>query len=134
MPGYSGTPLVRKLGFKPGQEVLLVGAPEDYPEWVQPLPQGTRFAAAAGPDTSAVHVFATSAEILAGELRQLRQTLDPAAFVWVSWPKKASRVPTDITEDTIRAIALPLGFVDIKVCAVTEVWSGLKLVVRRELR
>lgn len=134
MPGYSGTPLIRKLGFKPDQDVLLVSAPEGYAEWVQPLPDGVRFVTTVGEGTGAAHVFATSARVLAAELERLRHALDPSAFVWVSWPKKASKVATDITEDTIRAIALPLGFVDIKVCAVTEVWSGLKLVVRKELR
>lgn len=134
MPGYSGTPLVRKLGFKPEQEVLLVSAPDTYVEWVQPLPEGTRFVAAAGKSTAAAHVFANSAGVLAEELQRLRRTLSPTAFVWVSWPKKVSKVATDITEDTIRAVALPLGYVDIKVCAVTDVWSGLKLVVRKELR
>ena len=134
MPGYSGTPLVRKLGFKPNMEILLVSAPDGYADWVQPVPEDARFVAEPGATTGAAHVFATSARLLAEELQRLRRVLDPAAFVWVSWPKKASKVETDITEDTIRAIALPLGYVDIKVCAVTEVWSGLKLVVRKELR
>jgi len=134
MSGYSGTPLIRKLGFKPDQEVLLVSAPDGYVEWVEPAPEGTRFVTTAGPNTGAAHVFATSASGLAEELHRLRLALAPSAFVWVSWPKKASKVATDITEDTIRAVALPLGYVDIKVCAVTEVWSGLKLVVRKELR
>ena len=134
MPGYSGTPLVRKLGFKPDQEILLVAAPDDYMSWVQPLPEGARFVSALGESTGAAHVFVTSAAVLAEELQRLRHVLNSSAFVWVSWPKKASKVETDITEDTIRALALPLGYVDIKVCAVTDVWSGLKLVVRKELR
>ena len=134
MPGYSGTPLVRKLGFKPGMEILLVAAPEGYADWIQPLPEGARFVTAADQDTGAAHVFATSARNLGEELRHLRQALGPSAFVWVSWPKKAAKVDTDITEDAIRAVALPMGYVDIKVCAVTDVWSGLKLVVRKELR
>ena len=81
-----------------------------------------------------VHLFTTSADALDAKLRKLRNRIRPNAVVWVSWPKKSSKVPTDITEDVIREVALPLGFVDVKVCAVDEVWSGLKLVIRRELR
>ena len=81
-----------------------------------------------------VHLFTKSAAELSVKLRKFRDRMRDDATVWVSWPKKSSRVPTDITEDVIRAIALPMGFVDIKVCAVDEVWSGLKLVIRRELR
>jgi hypothetical protein len=85
-------------------------------------------------DTEAAHVFATKRESLKRELTALRRDLQQGGFVWVSWPKKSSKVPTDITEDTIREIALPLGFVDIKVCAVSDVWSGLKLVIRKDQR
>jgi hypothetical protein len=81
-----------------------------------------------------VHVFATTRKRLASALRALRKTLAPNATIWVSWPKQASKVPTDITENTIREVALPMGFVDIKVCAVSDTWSGLKLVVRKEFR
>jgi hypothetical protein len=81
-----------------------------------------------------VHAFATSRAALAAHLRKLRTTLTPNGVIWVSWPKKTSGVATDVTEDTIRAVALPLGFVDIKVCAIDETWSGLKLVIRKELR
>src|SRR5207244_2823023 len=84
--------------------------------------------------TDVVHLFVTQSEELAGQLAVLHQAIRPDATVWVSWPKKASKVPTDVTEETIREVALPLGFVDVKVCAVTEVWSGLKLVIRKELR
>jgi hypothetical protein len=93
-----------------------------------------RFVARPSARTALVHHFATRKAELAKALRSYRRGLHPAATVWVSWPKKAAKVPTDITEDTIRAVALPLGFVDVKVCAVDEVWSGLKLVVRKELR
>ncbi len=98
------------------------------------LPQGVSLSGSAGKKTDMVHVFATRRVALSDHLFALRRTLGDEAAVWVSWPKKASKVPTDITEDTIRELALPLGFVDIKVCAVSEVWSGLKLVVRKELR
>lgn len=81
-----------------------------------------------------VHLFTRSASELGSKLQRYRKVIRPNAVVWVSWPKKASKVPTDITEDVIRAIALPMGFVDVKVCAVDDVWSGLKLVIRRELR
>ena len=132
--GYSGTPLPKKLGIKAPMEIVVLGAPIDYRSIVGDLPEGVRLAGAAGRSTSLAHVFATRRTDLAAQLIMLRTSLGDDAAVWVSWPKKASRVATDITEDTIRELALPLGFVDIKVCAVTDVWSGLKLVVRRELR
>lgn len=132
--GYSGTPLARKLGFKTGCQVLLLGAPADYTEWLAPLPPGVVFERSASPRTDMAHVFVTRKEDLARLLSDLRTTLRSDATVWVSWPKKSSKVPTTITEDTIRELALPLGWVDIKVCAVDQVWSGLKLVVRKELR
>lgn len=132
--GYSGTPLAKKLGIVAGSRVLLVNAPEELAEWLAPLPDGVVFAKRAGPGVDLVHVFVTERADLARHLATLRTALRPDAALWVSWPKKASKVPTTVTEDTIRALALPLGFVDVKVCAVSEVWSGLKLVVRRALR
>lgn len=132
--GYSGTPLARKLGLKASSRVLLLGAPEGYAELVEPLPQGVVFERSANPKTNLAHVFVTRREELAKHLSALRQKLNPDAALWVSWPKKSSRVVTTITEDVVREVALPLGFVDVKVCAVTEVWSALKLVLRKELR
>ena len=132
--GYSGTPLARKLGFKALTHAFVSGAPDDYESLLQPLPEGVVFERAAGPTTDIAHLFVTRREDLAKQLSALRSKLGPAAALWVSWPKKASKVPTTVTEDVIRELALPLGFVDIKVCAVSEVWSGLKLVVRKELR
>ncbi len=132
--GYSGTPLAKKLGYKPGIEACLLGAPAGLRKLLEPLPADVKFTAKAGKATGLVHVFAASRAELGKVLGQCRRTLAPDAAVWVSWPKKASKVPTDITEDVIRALALPLGFVDIKVCAIDGTWSGLKLVVRRELR
>ena len=132
--GYSGTPLARKLGIVAGSRVVALRAPDGYRDWLAPLPEGVRFERAASATTDVVHVFADRRADLQSLLDNLRDRIAPAAAVWVSWPKKSSKVPTDITEDTIREIALPLGLVDIKVCAVSEVWSGLKLVIRKELR
>lgn len=133
-PGYSGTPLAKKLGIGTGCRVLLVEAPDELAGWLAPLPDGVAFAKAAGPDVDVAHVFVKQQAELAKRLKALRAKLRPDAALWVSWPKKASKVPTTVTEDVIRELALPLGFVDVKVCAVSEVWSGLKLVVRKELR
>ncbi len=132
--GYSGTPLAKKLGLKPGQNVVLLGEPAGYRKLLAPLPDGVTFTAKVGKTSDLVHVFTKSRAELGKLLAACRKTLGPDAAIWVSWPKKASKVPTDITEDTIRELALPLGFVDIKVCAVDETWSGLKLVLRKELR
>jgi len=132
--GYSGTPLAKKLGFKEGTTVLLVDAPEGFPALLEPLPDGVQFLSRLSEAPDIVHVFATQKAELAGTLMGYRKALKPTGVVWVSWPKKSAKVPTDITEDTIRKVALPLGFVDIKVCAIDEVWSGLKLVIRKELR
>ena len=132
--GYSGTPLAAKLGIKASSRIFLRGAPKGYAASLAPLPDGVVFERSAGPRTALAHVFVTGRQELSVQLSALRKKLKPDAVLWVSWPKKASGVPTTITEDTIRELALPLGFVDVKVCAVDEVWSGLKLVVRKELR
>jgi hypothetical protein len=134
MAGYSDTPLAKKLGIKEGCKVFLVKAPAHYRALLAPLPARVRFTATANSSTNLVHAFATERSALARLLPMLRKKLPHEAAIWVSWPKRSSKVPTDITEDTVREVALPLGFVDIKVCAVTEVWSGLKLVLRKELR
>jgi hypothetical protein len=134
MAGYSGTPLAAKLGIKAGMVLRAVHAPENYRELLAPLPDGARVATGTVAKADVIHHFATASSELGTALRSYRKKLDPATPVWVSWPKKAAKVPTDITEDTIREVALPLGYVDIKVCAVSETWSGLKLVVRKELR
>ncbi len=134
MTGYSGTPLAKKLGIKPGATLFVAGAPEGYRALLAPLPSGVRFARTLSKETDLAHVF----EVERGKLNQILRSalakMRPDAAVWVSWPKKASKVPTDITEDTIREVALPMGLVDIKVCAVDETWSGLKLVIRKENR
>jgi len=131
MIGYSGTPLVKKLGIKPGTKLVVVGdVPDEYRKWVGPLPEGATISGPGRLPLEAVHVFATKRAELVRHLEHLRKALVPDGYVWISWPKKASKVATNITEDVIREVALPLGFVDIKVCAVSEVWSGLKLVIR----
>jgi hypothetical protein len=132
--GYSGTPLAKKLGIQDGSVVYVAATPTDYREILAPLPTGVIFSSKPDASTDIAHVFATRRANLERLLARLRRTLRADAAVWVSWPKKAAKLPTDITDKTIRAIALPMGFVDVKVCAVTEIWSGLKLVVRKELR
>lgn len=129
--GYSGKTLAQKLGFKAGQR----GWFHEMPDSVREEIGETGLIFQDGPiDAQAVHVFVTvqaEAERLLGELRT---SIARDGYVWISWPKKASRVPTDVTEDTIRAISRPMGWVDLKVCAVDDVWSGLKLMIRKELR
>jgi hypothetical protein len=129
VPGYSGKTVAEKLGMKDGTRMFVVNPPADYASLVGPAP-GVVSSSRMGANVDIVHLFVTRRIALEGHLQKLRKSLRPNAAVWVSWPKKASRVPTDITEDTIRKIALPIGFVDVKVCAVSDVWSGLKLVVR----
>lgn len=131
---YSGKPLAQKLGFKQGHRIFLIDAPDNYLSLVAPLPPDIEFVKKLSPIVDLAHIFAMEKNSLDKHLRKLRLTLSPEATLWVSWPKKSAKMATDITEDTIRELALPLGFVDIKVCAVSEVWSGLKLVVRKELR
>jgi hypothetical protein len=132
--GYSATPLARKLGIGAGTRIAVERAPAGYRGWLGALPAGVVFADRVDADTRIVHVFADRRADLAADLARLRAAVRPDAAVWVSWPKKAAKVPTDVTEVVVRELALPLGFVDVKVCAVTDVWSGLKLVVRKELR
>jgi hypothetical protein len=132
--GYSGTPLAKKLGIKEGSRVFVSGAPKDYRKLLAPLPAKVFFEKEPGPGLDLAHVFVTQREELPTLLKTLRKRLDGHAALWVSWPKKTARSPTALGENDIRALALPLGFVDVKVCAVSETWSGLKLVVRKELR
>lgn len=134
--GYSGTPLAKKLGIKEGMTVLVVNAPADYAELVAPLPDGVEIveqkAETAQPEIA--HLFTNSRDELASELSRLRNVIAQDGAIWVSWYKKASKLATEITEDDIRTAAFPLGLVDVKVCAVDEKWSGLKVVIRRENR
>jgi hypothetical protein len=132
--GYSGTPLARKLGIAEGSRVVVKGGPAGYRGLLKPIPDGVVFQQGVSRQTDIVHVFADRRSALRGHLAKLRKKIRDDAAVWVSWPKKASGMETDITEDTIRELALPLGLVDVKVCAIDETWSGLKLVIRKALR
>ena len=138
-PGYSCTPLPQKLGLKDGQRALFLGLPDDLAE----LKTSRTFAelrdsgwdgwrGSSGWDF--VHGFIASRGVLEDNARPLMEAIDRNGTIWISWPKKASKVPTDITEDVIREVVLPIGLVDIKVAAVSEIWSGLKLMIRKELR
>jgi hypothetical protein len=134
MAGYSKTPLAQKLGIKPGTKVAALNPPAGYRKLLAPLPAGVSFTDKPGAGSNFVHLFVRDRRTLGKELKRLRKLLDDAGVLWISWPKKASGVTTDITEDVIRDVCLPLGFVDVKVCAVDEIWSGLKLMIRREQR
>jgi hypothetical protein len=134
MAGYSGTPLPQKLGIKPGLTVVTINAPTNYRRLLGTIPDGATLSDRVQPDSSFVHVFVKKRRELAKSLSLLREKIPDTGTIWVSWPKRSSGVPTDVTEDAIRAVALPLGFVDVKVCAVDETWSGLKLMVRRTNR
>jgi hypothetical protein len=129
---YSGTPLPRKIGAKPGDRALVVGAPGDAPALFE---DGVRvLRRAGGAPLDAVVVFTTARADLARRLPGLQARLQPAGMFWVAWPKRASGVPTDMTEDVVRDVALPLGLVDTKVAAIDDTWSGLRLVIRKERR
>ena len=133
-PGYSGRPLAQKLGIRPGSRILLEGAPPNYAAMVAPLPDGVRFVRNAKEPADLIHFFTTRAAELAKKLPRLRRRIEEDGAIWVSWPKRAAKVPTDVTEDVIRREALLGELVDVKVCAVDEIWSGLKLVVRLKNR
>ena len=134
MPGYSGTPLAKKLGIKPGHRVYVVGFRGDYEALTAPLPEDVRLLQRAGKDLDVVHAFVDRRAKLERGIEGWLARIRRDGMIWISWPKKASKVPTDMTEDVVREVALPLGLVDIKVCAVDDTWSGLKLVLRKELR
>lgn len=130
--GYSGTPLAKKLGLVPGLAAGFHALPDSVRDLIMESAFDERPFDEAG--LAYAHLFTTSRAELAELLAGLRHRISPAGMVWVSWPKKAAKVPTDVTEDVIREVALPMGFVDVKVCAVDAVWSGLKLMIRKELR
>ena len=132
-PGYSGKPLSAKLGIAEDSVVTTIGAPADYDAMVAP-PKGVRLSSRLSADARFIHVFSKSRADLGRALARARKAMAADGVIWVSWPKKTSGVKTDITEDTIRELAFPLDLVDIKVCAVSDVWSGLKLMIRKELR
>ena len=134
MAGYSGTPLPQKLGIKPGLMVVTVNAPANYRRLLGQIPDSVTFSERLKSGSSFVHLFTSRRSEIQKKMSILRDKISDNGAIWVSWPKKSSGISTDVTEDVIREIALPLGFVDIKVCAVDETWSGLKLMIRRENR
>ena len=132
--GYSGTPLAQKLSLKPGMRAYFKDMPESVRAEIDPDALGLSLLDAPSAGIDVAHIFVTGRTDLQREIEALAQLLAPGGFIWVSWPKKAARIDTDITEDTIREVALPMGLVDVKVCAVDEIWSGLKLMIRRAPR
>ena len=130
MAGYSGTSLVKKLGLKENFRTRIIHAPANYFELLSDLPDGIKIMKTKGKELDFVHLFSKEAKELNQLIPELRKELVSNGMIWVSWPKKSSKIPTDVTEDVIRAIAFQNGLVDIKVCAVDEIWSGLKLVIR----
>lgn len=134
MAGYSGTPLAKKLGFKIGFRVRVTNAPDNYLDLVSPLPESVTISKKIRKEIDIWHFFTSSETELETSLPKLMNAIHPDGMIWVSWPKKSPGVPSSVTEDTIRTVALPLGLVDVKVCAIDETWSGLKLVIRKEFR
>lgn len=132
--GYSGTPLAKKLGIKSADRCFISEKETDYRKRFESLPEEITFHQSIRSSIDFAHIFVTSHDQLSQFLIRLRTRITPSGMIWVSWPKKVAKIQTDVTEDVIREIALPLGLVDIKVCAVDAVWSGLKLVIRVELR
>jgi hypothetical protein len=130
--GYSGTPLAAKLGLKAGQRVWRDGMPASVADEIGEI--GAILLQAPAPPIDLAHIFVTERKALTEQLTALYSLLAPAGAIWVSWPKKAAKVATDVTEDTICDICLPMGLVDVKVCAVDTIWSGLKLVIRKDRR
>ena len=132
--GYSGTPLARKLSLKDGMRVWRDGMPDGVEKEI--AAEGLQYELLDAPEApiDAGHIFVTARGELEAKLHHLMPLLGPGGFIWVSWPKKASTVPTDITEDILRDVCLPMGLVDLKVCAVDATWSGLKLMIRKRLR
>ncbi len=132
--GYSGTPLAKKLGIKEGFSVVAVNSPDNFHELLAPLPHGVEIHNSPRPDADLVHFFTNSRDELFRGLADQRDWIKQNGSIWVSWYKKVAKLPTEITEDIVREAAFPLGLVDVKVCAVDEKWSGLKLVIRKENR
>lgn len=132
--GYSGTALSQKLGIRSWTRVKTRNAPANYQQLLGPLPNGVQVSPRIRKPVDFVHVFAIARAQLVAELKRALHDIEQDGAVWVSWPKKSSGMPTDITEDVIREVALPMGLVDVKVCAVDETWSALKLVIRRANR
>ena len=134
MAGYSGTPLLQKLGIKPGHRICTVNAPVDLAQLLAPLPDGAGFVGSTAKDVDVVIAFESSRANFQKHLPKLANRIKSDGMIWIGWPKKASGVETDLSENQVRDFALTLGLVDIKVCAIDEIWSGLKLVIRKENR
>ena len=134
MAGYSGTPLARKLGIRPGSVVALLGAPEGFVDLLVGLPDGVTFRPNARGQFDMAITFQTERAVLERRITAALKGLPPDGVVWVAWPKRASGVPSEVTEDVVRDVVLPIGLVDVKVCAIDQTWSGLKIVWRREHR
>jgi hypothetical protein len=129
--GYSGKPLIQKLGLKPGESISVIDPPPHYRDLVAPLPEGARIEDGLGPNSAIVHLFVRDRAALEARADEIARTLPQGAALWISWPKKASKLFVDLTEDGVRAAILPTGLVDVKVCAVDEDWSGLKFLRRK---
>ena len=134
MAGYSKTPLVKKLGIKEGFSLYIHNSPFDYERLLTHLPAKTSVKTDRVPGLDFIHCFTKSKQELAEFLPKAKASINPNGMIWVSWPKKASKVATDVTEDVIRQLCLPMDLVDVKVCAIDDTWSGLKLVIRKEKR
>ena len=132
--GYSGTPLAKKLGIRAGMRVVALDPPDNYIELLDPLPPGVEIINKPEGEVDLLHLFTNTREGLFRGVSEARELIKQEGAIWVSWYKKAAKLPTEITEDTVREAALPLGLVDVKVCAVDDNWSGLKLVIRKENR
>ena len=130
MAGYSGTPLAKKLGIKHGARLVLVGAPEEMPAWLAPLPEQVELGRPGDGAADVIVFFTHEAARLEAEFPALARTLKPAGGLWVAWPKKSAKVPTDLSDNVVRRIGLSGGLVDNKVCAISETWSGLRFVYR----
>ena len=132
--GYSGTPLFKKLGIKDGYTVYVKNPPANYEKLLAGMPDNVQFLESPTSKADLIHIFCRNYAEFADDLNKLRHSIKENGSIWVSWYKKASKIPTDITEDLIRNFALEIGLVDVKVCAVDEIWSGLKIVIRKENR
>ncbi len=132
--GWSSTPLVKKLGIKEGCKLYVKSPPTNYMQLIKPIPDNVVFAKRLSSELDMIHFFTKKKSELISNINLQMTKIKQNGMIWISWPKKSSKVPTDITEDTIRQVALPLGLVDVKVCAVDDTWSGLKLVIRKENR
>lgn len=134
MAGYSGTPLAKKLGIKEGYKIYIKNPPPNYMDLISPVPEGVKIIRRLSTELDMIHLFTKSRAELTANIENFMHRIKQDGMIWVSWPKKSAKVPTDVTEDLIREVILPRGLVDVKVCAIDEVWSGLKLVIRKENR